>query len=77
MPAGPEGQKRPGDVVGAAIKVARIATGELVDEVETDTGKNKAAVELGRKGGQSRAKVLSQEQRQEVARKAAHARWRC
>jgi hypothetical protein len=27
-PTGPKGQKRPGDVIGAAIKVARIATGE-------------------------------------------------
>ena len=29
MPKGPQGQKRPGDVIGAAIMVARIATGEV------------------------------------------------
>ena len=29
MPKGPKGQKRPADAVGAAITVARIATGEI------------------------------------------------
>lgn len=28
MPKGPRGEKRPADVIGAAILVARIATGE-------------------------------------------------
>ena len=50
MPKGPKGDKRPADAVGAAVMVAKIATGEIKDEV-TDDGKNKAAVELGRKGG--------------------------
>ena len=27
MPKGPRGEKRPGDVIGAAIMVAKIATG--------------------------------------------------
>jgi hypothetical protein len=27
MPRGPQGQKRPADVIGAAVMVARIATG--------------------------------------------------
>ena len=31
MPKGPRGEKRPGDVIGAAIMVARIATGEIAD----------------------------------------------
>jgi hypothetical protein len=42
-------------------------------------GKNPAAVALGRlggkKGGPARAKKLSAEQRREIARKAAEARW--
>lgn len=29
MPRGPNGQKRPADAVGAAIMVAKIATGEI------------------------------------------------
>jgi hypothetical protein len=44
-----------------------------------DKGKNPAAVALGRlgglKGGPARAKKLSAEQRSEVARRAAQARW--
>ncbi len=74
MPKGPKGQKRPGDVIGAAVKVMKIATGEIEDET-TEDGKNKAAVELGRKGGAARAKKLSKKRRQEIAKKAAKARW--
>ena len=74
MPKGPKGQQRPADVIGTAIKVARIATGEVKDDTGDD-GKNKAAVELGRKGGQARAKKLTPEQRSEIARKAAKTRW--
>jgi hypothetical protein len=54
--------------------VARIATGEIDDEV-TDDGKNKAAQELGRKGGKARAEKLTAEQRSEIAKKAAAKRW--
>ena len=43
-------------------------------------GKNPAAVALGRlggkKGGEARAKKLTAEQRREIAKKAAAARWR-
>lgn len=31
MPKRPQGQKRPGDVIGAAVTVAKIATGEVED----------------------------------------------
>ena len=31
MPKGPKGQKRPADVIGATILVAKIATGEAED----------------------------------------------
>ncbi len=51
MPRGPKGEKRPADVVGAAVTVAKIATGEI--EETTDDGKNKAAQELGRNGEQA------------------------
>lgn len=36
---------------------------------------NPAAVSLGRKGGQARAKNLTPEQRSESARQASEARW--
>ncbi len=74
MPKGPKGEKRPADVIGAAVKVMRIATGEITEEAEDD-GKNKAAVELGRKGGQARAKKLSKKRRAEIAKNAAASRW--
>jgi hypothetical protein len=74
MPKGPKGEKRPADVVGAAVMVAKIATGEINDDVEDD-GKNPAAKALGKKGGAARAAKLTAEQRSEIARKAAAKRW--
>ncbi len=44
MPIGPKGQKHPADVVGSAIMVAKIATGEI-EGFAPDDGKNKAARE--------------------------------
>lgn len=74
MPKGPQGQRRPGDVIGAAIMVARIATGEVEDT------KRDAATEANRKGGlaggKARAAKLSAAKRKEIAKKAAKARWR-
>ena len=74
MPKGPKGQKRPADVIGNAVKVMRIATGEETEEL-TENGKSKAAAELGRKGGAARAKKLSKKRRQEIAKAAAKVRW--
>ncbi len=74
MPKGPKSEKRPADVVGNAVRVMQIATGE-VEEEYTDNGKSKAAVELGRKGGKARAEKMTPERRSEIARKAAEKRW--
>ena len=74
MPKGPRGEKRPADVIGNAVKIAQIATGEIEDEIEDD-GKDPAAKALGAKGGNARAKKLTAEQRSEIARKAAAKRW--
>ena len=74
MPKGPKGEKRPADVIGAAVKVMQIATGEIEEDTDDD-GKNKAAVELGRRGGQARAEKLSKKRCAEIAKKAARARW--
>ncbi|MCZ6592355.1 MAG: RNA-binding protein [Alphaproteobacteria bacterium] len=74
MPKGPKGEKRPADVIGAAVKVMQIATGEIEEDTDDD-GKNKAAVELGRMGGVARAKKLSKKRRAEIARGAATKRW--
>lgn len=72
MPKGPKGEKRPADVVGAAVKIMRIATGE---EEEDRAPIASAAAQLGKLGGAARAKKLTKEQRQEIARKAAAKRW--
>lgn len=76
MTKGPKGQKRPADTVANAIKVARIATGEEEEEFDkTDDGKDKAAVSLGRRGGQARANKISSKRRKEIAKLAAKKRW--
>jgi hypothetical protein len=74
MPRGPKGEKRPADVNSRAVMIARIATGEI-DDVEPDDGKDPAAKALGKKGGAARAKSLSPERREEIAKKAAEKRW--
>jgi hypothetical protein len=38
MPRGPKGEKRPADVIGNAVHVMRIATGEIEEPVK-DEGK--------------------------------------
>ncbi len=75
MPKGPKGEKRPADVIGNTVKIAKIATGEIEDEI-IDDGKNKAAQSLGRMGGKARASKLNKKQRTEIAKKAAKARWK-
>ena len=74
MPKGPQGQKRPADVIGNAVRVMEIATGQREEEFEDD-GKDPAAKALGAKGGRARAAKLTAEQRSEIARKAAAKRW--
>jgi hypothetical protein len=75
MPRGPKGEKRPADVIGNAVHVMRVLTGEIEDKV-TDDGKNAAAVALGRMGGKARAKGMTAKKRKEIAQKAAKARWK-
>ena len=62
-------------MIGNAVKVMRIATGDETEELETDRAKS-AAAELGSRGGKARAKKLTGEQRAEIARAAATARWK-
>jgi hypothetical protein len=72
MPKGPRGEKRPADVIGNAVKVMRIATGEE-EEVLPERS---AAAEMGSKGGKARAAMLSKKRRSEIAKAAAAQRWR-
>ena len=74
MPKTPTGQKRPADVIGNAVMVMKIATGEI-EEALTEDGKSKSAVELGRKGGLARAKSMKKTDRIKIEKKEAKARW--
>lgn len=63
-------------------QLAKQIVDQATDEappVESKPEKNKAAQELGRlgglKGGAARAKKLTAEERSEIAKKAAKARW--
>jgi hypothetical protein len=82
MPKRSSKKKRPRDVNQLAKAIVDEATGQAPEESEeapADEGKNPAAVALGRlggkKGGKARAAKLTKEQRSEIARKAARARW--
>ena len=78
-------KKRDHDASVTAFRVVQEATADedgppAVEEKPLDTtGKNPNAVALGRlggqKGGKARAAKLTPEQRSEIARKAARARW--
>ena len=68
MPRGPKGEKRPADVIGDAVHVMRIATGEVEDSA--------VHVPKRAKGGKARAKSLPPAARSEIARTAATARWK-
>lgn len=73
-------RKRPRDLNQLAKFIVDVSTGEAeLPECQPDS-KNPAAVELGqlggKKGGKARAEKLTREQRQEIARRAAQARWK-
>ena len=75
MPKGPRGERRPADAIARAVKVAKIATGEIEEDKPVDDGKDKAAQSLGRRGGKARAEKMTAERRAEIARNAAAKRW--
>ena len=53
MPKGPKGEKRSAGVMGNAVKVMRIATGEEQEDIAPES----AAATLGKCGGKARAKA--------------------
>jgi hypothetical protein len=75
--------KKPRDLNKLAFQTVAEATGQVPVEDLTKSPakeKNPAAVALGHlgglKGGPARADKLSEEERKEIARRAAKARWR-
>ena len=71
MPTGPRGEKRPADMVGAAVMVARLSVGDIAEAHTQPSGR----VRSGRAGAKARVEATTSERRQEIARKAAEARW--
>ena len=69
MSIGPKGEKRPADAIGNAVHCCRVLVG---DAEETYVGKQRNG---GLKGGKARAASMTPEQRREIAKKAAAARW--
>ena len=72
-------KKKTRDINVLASQIVEEATGEAVPK-PGNSAKNPAAVALGRlgglKGGKARASKLTPEQRKEIAKKAAEARWK-
>ena len=73
MAKGPRGEKRPADVIGNAVHVMKIATGEI-EETLPEPGKEYAR-KGGLIGGPRRAAKLTKVERANIAKKAAQARW--
>jgi len=71
MPLWPKSERRLADVIGCAITVARLSVGETDEPLRELSGK----VRSGHAGACARAAKLTSEKRQEIARKAAEARW--
>ena len=71
MPRGPKGEKRPADVIGAAVMVARLSVGDLKEDLVEPSGK----VRSGHAGARARAASLTPAKRHKIAKKAASARW--
>jgi hypothetical protein len=71
MPKGPRGEKRPADVNAAAVMVAKIATGEVTEDITPPERRRRAKL-----GATARAEKLSDHQKSEIARVAAEARWK-
>lgn len=74
----PKRSSKPRDLNQMASAIVEAATSDE-PRPAPDEGKNPAAVALGRlggkKGGKARAEKLTAEQRSEIAKKAANARW--
>ncbi len=65
MPRGLQGHKRPADAIGAAVMVAKIATGEIEEKLKESSGK----VRSGNAGAEARAKKLTKEEGSAIAKK--------
>ncbi|MDE0308152.1 MAG: hypothetical protein OXI87_25185 [Albidovulum sp.] len=72
MPKGPNGERRSADVVGCAVNVARIATGETEDSGYKQPAKRKG----GLAGARARLLATTSEERRTIGKLAAEKRWK-
>jgi len=72
-------KKRPRDANQLAHRIVQEATGEAAPTEPEPDARDPAAVSLGRrgglKGGKARAEKLTAEERSQIARRGANARW--
>ena len=71
MPKGPQGQKRPADLIGCAVAVMRIATGDVDEALTAPSGRTRS----GYAGAKARLERTTDEERAVIAKNAAAARW--
>ena len=72
MPTVPRGKQRPANVTGGAIMAARLSVGDIQETPKESSAKPRSGIA----GAKTRAEHYISDQRQEIARKAATARWR-
>lgn len=69
--------KRPRDPNQLGKLIVDLSVGAVEEsDNEGNTGKDPAAMALGKKGGKARAAALSKRRRAEIAKKAASERWK-
>ena len=78
MLSGMQRPKRPRDPNQLGKLIVDLSVGEADDSknVPDESGKDPAAVALGKKGGKARAVKLTAKRKLEIAKKAAMARWK-
>lgn len=78
MLSGMQKPKRPRDPNQLGKLIVDLSVGEADDSTNMpdESGKDPAAVALGKKGGAARAASLSKARRSEIATKAAATRWK-
>lgn len=77
MLSGMQKPKRPRDPNQLGKLIVDLSVGEADDSenMPDESGKDPAAIALGKKGGRARAKSLSAKKRISIAKIAANARW--
>jgi len=72
MPFGQNGERRPADAIGCAVRVALITTGEIEETLLIKSGR----VRSGHAVAKACAEKLTKERRHDIAKVAAKARWK-